>query len=159
LRHRAAAARRAERNADPRGAGRLDRGSRLPRPPRVHDRRGSRRPLARAAHILGRSGPVCALALGGDSVTDVGATGALEGSPFASPSTAAPLTRRLMSSWHVAAVGAVLALASFLDFFRLDRNGYANTYYSAAVRSMLRSWHNFFFVSFDPGGLVSVDKP
>jgi 4-amino-4-deoxy-L-arabinose transferase-like glycosyltransferase len=24
---------------------------------------------------------------------------------------------------------------------------------------MLKSWHNFFFVSFDPGGLVSVDKP
>src|SRR5690242_21057907 len=24
---------------------------------------------------------------------------------------------------------------------------------------MLESWHNFFFVSFDPGGLVSVDKP
>jgi 4-amino-4-deoxy-L-arabinose transferase-like glycosyltransferase len=24
---------------------------------------------------------------------------------------------------------------------------------------MLQSWHNFFFVSFDPGGLVSVDKP
>ena len=24
---------------------------------------------------------------------------------------------------------------------------------------MLLSWHNFFFASFDPGGLVSVDKP
>ena len=24
---------------------------------------------------------------------------------------------------------------------------------------MVSSWHNFFFVSFDPGGLVSVDKP
>ena len=24
---------------------------------------------------------------------------------------------------------------------------------------MLRSLHNFFFVSFDPGGLVTVDKP
>ena len=24
---------------------------------------------------------------------------------------------------------------------------------------MLRSWHNFVFVSFDPGGLVTVDKP
>ena len=24
---------------------------------------------------------------------------------------------------------------------------------------MLRSWHNFFFVSFDPGGLMTVDKP
>ena len=54
---------------------------------------------------------------------------------------------------------AILAVAAFLDFFRLEQNGYANTYYAAAVRSMLKSWHNFFFVSFDPGGLVSVDKP
>ncbi len=38
-------------------------------------------------------------------------------------------------------------------------NGYANTFYSAAVRSMLDSFHNFFFVSFDPGGMVTVDKP
>ena len=33
------------------------------------------------------------------------------------------------------------------------------TYYAAVVKSMLSSWHNFFFVSFDPGGFVSVDKP
>src|SRR5258708_20368679 len=24
---------------------------------------------------------------------------------------------------------------------------------------MLDSWHNFFFVSFDPGGFVTIDKP
>jgi 4-amino-4-deoxy-L-arabinose transferase-like glycosyltransferase len=69
------------------------------------------------------------------------------------------LARRFASHWHRAALGAVLALASALDFLRLDRNGWANDYYSAAVRSMLRSWHNFLFASFDPGGLVSVDKP
>src|SRR5207249_505228 len=37
--------------------------------------------------------------------------------------------------------------------------GYANQYYAAAIKSMLQSWHNFFFVSFDPGGFVTVDKP
>jgi 4-amino-4-deoxy-L-arabinose transferase-like glycosyltransferase len=46
-----------------------------------------------------------------------------------------------------------------LEFFRLDQNGWANAYYSAAVRSMLGSLHNFFFVSSDPGGLITVDKP
>jgi len=56
-------------------------------------------------------------------------------------------------------LGAILALAAYLDFWNLGRNGYANTYYAAAVRSMLASWHNFFFASFDAGGLVSVDKP
>jgi 4-amino-4-deoxy-L-arabinose transferase-like glycosyltransferase len=27
------------------------------------------------------------------------------------------------------------------------------------MKSMLMSWHNFLFVSFDPGGLVTIDKP
>ena len=75
------------------------------------------------------------------------------------PTRAVAGARRLSASWHLVALTGVLALAAFLDFFRLSRNGYANTYYAGAVRSMLRSWHNFFFVSFDPGGLVSVDKP
>jgi 4-amino-4-deoxy-L-arabinose transferase-like glycosyltransferase len=71
----------------------------------------------------------------------------------------AELSRRLSAYWHLGALGCVLALAAFLDFFRLGQNGYANTYYAGAVRSMLHSRRNFFFVSFDPGGLVSVDKP
>lgn len=57
------------------------------------------------------------------------------------------------------ALAAILALSAVLDTHRLAQNGYANTFYSASVRSMLKSWHNFFFVSFDPGGLVSIDKP
>ena len=68
-------------------------------------------------------------------------------------------TRRIRLLWHHAALGGILALASALDFVKLGQNGYANTYYAAAVRSMLHSWRNFFFVSFDQGGLVSVDKP
>jgi len=69
------------------------------------------------------------------------------------------LAGRLSAHWHLGALGCVLGLAAFLDFFRLGQNGYANTYYAGAVRSMLASWRNFVFVSFDPGGLVSVDKP
>ncbi|WVE39013.1 glycosyltransferase family 39 protein, partial [Priestia megaterium] len=36
---------------------------------------------------------------------------------------------------------------------------YANAYYTAAVKSMLQSFHNFFYASFDPGGYVTIDKP
>lgn len=36
---------------------------------------------------------------------------------------------------------------------------YANAYYTAAVTSMLQSWHNFFFASLDPAGFITVDKP
>jgi 4-amino-4-deoxy-L-arabinose transferase-like glycosyltransferase len=59
---------------------------------------------------------------------------------------------------HLALAG-VLGLSVFLNTHRLAQNGYANTFYSAGVKSMLASWHNFFFVSFDPGGLVTIDKP
>jgi 4-amino-4-deoxy-L-arabinose transferase-like glycosyltransferase len=67
--------------------------------------------------------------------------------------------RRVRLAWHHVALAGVLALAAALNLVNLGQNGYANTYYAGAVRSMLHSWSNFFFVSFDPGGLVSVDKP
>jgi 4-amino-4-deoxy-L-arabinose transferase-like glycosyltransferase len=57
------------------------------------------------------------------------------------------------------AVLPVLGLSAVLEVNRLSRNGWANNYYSAAVKSMLRSWHNFVFASFDPGGLMMIDKP
>jgi len=56
-------------------------------------------------------------------------------------------------------LAGILALAAVLNTHRLSQNGYANTFYSAGVHSMLKSWHNFFFVSFDAGGLVTIDKP
>ncbi len=61
--------------------------------------------------------------------------------------------------WSRVALGAILLLSIFMDFFLLGQNGYGNFYYAAGVRSMLDSWHNFFFISFDPGGFVSIDKP
>jgi 4-amino-4-deoxy-L-arabinose transferase-like glycosyltransferase len=57
------------------------------------------------------------------------------------------------------ALAAILVLSAVLNTHRLAQNGYANVFYSAGVRSMLGSLHNFFFVSFDPGGLSAVDKP
>jgi len=58
-----------------------------------------------------------------------------------------------------AGLPVVIALSAVLSMHRLSQNGYANIFYSAGVKSMLRSAHNFLFVSFDPGGLVTVDKP
>jgi 4-amino-4-deoxy-L-arabinose transferase-like glycosyltransferase len=60
---------------------------------------------------------------------------------------------------HHLALAGVLALSAVVNVHRLSQNGYGNIFYSAGVKSMLRSWHNFFFVSFDPGGLIMVDKP
>jgi len=58
-----------------------------------------------------------------------------------------------------AALALVLALAGVLDLHALARSGYANIFYSAAVRSELLSVHNLLFLSSDPSGLISVDKP
>ena len=52
-----------------------------------------------------------------------------------------------------------LFLTLFLSYYNFGNDGYGNAYYTAAIKSMSLSWHNFFFVSFDPGGFVSVDKP
>jgi 4-amino-4-deoxy-L-arabinose transferase-like glycosyltransferase len=53
----------------------------------------------------------------------------------------------------------VLALAGVLNLWGLSINGWANTYYAAAVRSMSSSWHDFLFASMDRSGLMTVDKP
>ncbi|HST56776.1 MAG TPA: glycosyltransferase family 39 protein, partial [Solirubrobacteraceae bacterium] len=53
----------------------------------------------------------------------------------------------------------LLVLAGVLNLWALSRNGWANDYYSAAVRSMSSSWHNFLFASADPSGVMTVDKP
>jgi 4-amino-4-deoxy-L-arabinose transferase-like glycosyltransferase len=58
-----------------------------------------------------------------------------------------------------AELAALIALASVLNLWALSRNGWANEYYSAAVRSMSTSWHNFLFASLDPSGVMTVDKP
>lgn len=54
---------------------------------------------------------------------------------------------------------AIIALGAFLRFYHLGTYTIGNTYYAATVKSMLISWHNFFFASFEPGGSVTVDKP
>jgi 4-amino-4-deoxy-L-arabinose transferase-like glycosyltransferase len=56
-------------------------------------------------------------------------------------------------------VAGLLLLSLCFNVYRLDTEGYGNTYYAAAVKSMAQSWHNFFFAAFDPGGFISVDKP
>jgi 4-amino-4-deoxy-L-arabinose transferase-like glycosyltransferase len=61
--------------------------------------------------------------------------------------------------WIAGLLAAVLLLGAFLRFYELGASSDGNGYYAAAVKSMLLSWKNFFFVAFEPGGSVSVDKP
>jgi 4-amino-4-deoxy-L-arabinose transferase-like glycosyltransferase len=53
----------------------------------------------------------------------------------------------------------VLILTLFLSYYNFGNENFGNMYYTAAIKSMMSSFHNFFYVSFDPAGFVSVDKP
>ena len=54
---------------------------------------------------------------------------------------------------------ALVGVTAFLNLWDLSRNSWANTYYSATVRSMSSSWHDFLYASFDRSGVMTVDKP
>ncbi len=70
-----------------------------------------------------------------------------------------PREQESLSLWSRISLGAVLLLSIFMNFFQLGQGSYGNLYYAAGIRSMTDSLHNFFFVSFDPGGFVTIDKP
>jgi 4-amino-4-deoxy-L-arabinose transferase-like glycosyltransferase len=80
-------------------------------------------------------------------------------------SVAAPLPRArrealpLIRSLPRPELGLLVVLAGVLNLWALGQNGWANDYYSAAVRSMASSWHAFLYGSFDAAGLMTVDKP
>src|SRR5438309_2174151 len=61
--------------------------------------------------------------------------------------------------WRRLALAVVMLVSIFMNFYQLGQNGFGNLYYASAIRSMLDNWRNFFFVAFDPGGFVSLDKP
>jgi len=52
-----------------------------------------------------------------------------------------------------------ISATALLNLWNLGINGWANTYYSATVRSMSTNWHDFLYVSLDKTGLMTLDKP
>jgi 4-amino-4-deoxy-L-arabinose transferase-like glycosyltransferase len=61
-------------------------------------------------------------------------------------------------AWHRMTLVGITLISVFMNFYQLGKNGYGS-YYPAAIRSMMDSWHTFFFAAYDPGGFVSIDKP
>lgn len=74
-------------------------------------------------------------------------------------------TRRLVLGrsedprWVRPALLGLLAVAFALYAWKLSANGYANSYYAAAVKSEADDWKAFFFGSLDAGSYITVDKP
>lgn len=67
--------------------------------------------------------------------------------------------RRIRSKQFDWILIGIAVLAAFLNIYNIWKDKYANAYYTSAVASMMQSFHNFFFASFDPAGFVTVDKP
>src|SRR6266849_3108032 len=93
-------------------------------------------------------------------------------SATSSTASAAPVAADVGNTWRLRArtralavraprpeLIGLLALAAVLNLWALGQNGWASTYYSAAVRSMSTSWHDFLFASLDKSGVMTVDKP
>ena len=61
--------------------------------------------------------------------------------------------------WEWVALAAVLVLAGVAYGWDLDRNGWANAYYSAAAQAGATSWRAMFFGSLEARNAVATDKP
>ncbi|KJK45605.1 membrane protein [Lentzea aerocolonigenes] len=74
---------------------------------------------------------------------------------------AAPVSQRIsrpsrLPAW---ALIAICVVAGALYVWAIGAGQVGNSYYSAAAKSMSTSFTNFLFGSFDPAGVVTVDKP
>src|SRR6201991_223018 len=70
------------------------------------------------------------------------------------PTVASPPAQR----WVRPALLGLLALTAVLYIWGLGKNGWANSFYSAAVQAGSASWKAFFFGSSDAANSITVDK-
>ncbi|EWM12854.1 glycosyltransferase family 39 protein [Kutzneria sp. 744] len=85
-------------------------------------------------------------------------TAAQASAPPAGPATPEE-SPGLRPRWRSYALGAILVGATVLYGWDIWGSGWGNEFYSAAVKSMSQGLTNFVFGSFDPAGVVTVDKP
>jgi 4-amino-4-deoxy-L-arabinose transferase-like glycosyltransferase len=67
--------------------------------------------------------------------------------------------KKLKLTKETISISLILILSAILNFANIGIEGYGNSYYAAGVKSMTMNLKNFFFVSFDPGSFVTIDKP
>jgi 4-amino-4-deoxy-L-arabinose transferase-like glycosyltransferase len=83
----------------------------------------------------------------------------------AAPEPPAGVGRRLVRGrptdpvWVRPSLIALLVGTGLLYLWALDRSGWANSFYSAAVQAGTSSWKAFLFGSFDSSNFITVDKP
>ncbi|MGW5376250.1 glycosyltransferase family 39 protein [Nocardia sp. NPDC003999] len=78
--------------------------------------------------------------------------------PTAQPVAAEPRPRT-RRNWEFPALAALLLGTAVAYLCNLSANGWANSFYSAAVQAGSVSWKAFFFGSSDAANSITVDKP
>ncbi|MGU3432348.1 glycosyltransferase family 39 protein [Actinomycetes bacterium M1A6_2h] len=73
--------------------------------------------------------------------------------------SATPVHPSGRSRWETIAVTALLVGTAIAYTINLSSNGWANSFYSAAVQAGSTSWKAFFFGSSDAANSITVDKP
>ena len=61
--------------------------------------------------------------------------------------------------WGKPALFCLLVVTAVLYLWGLGSQGWANSFYAAAVQAGTKSWKAFFFGSFDASSFITVDKP
>jgi 4-amino-4-deoxy-L-arabinose transferase-like glycosyltransferase len=62
-------------------------------------------------------------------------------------------------AWARPALAGLLLATALLYMVGLDRNGWGNEFYAAAVQAGTKSWKAFLFGSLDSSNFITVDKP
>jgi 4-amino-4-deoxy-L-arabinose transferase-like glycosyltransferase len=62
-------------------------------------------------------------------------------------------------AWARPALAALLLATALLYLVGLDRNGWGNEFYAAAVQAGTKSWKAFLFGSLDSSNFITTDKP
>jgi 4-amino-4-deoxy-L-arabinose transferase-like glycosyltransferase len=62
-------------------------------------------------------------------------------------------------AWARPALAGLLLATALLYLIGLDRNGWGNEFYAAAVQAGTKSWKAFLFGSLDSSNFITVDKP
>ena len=99
-----------------------------------------------------------------DTTHDLASGRELAGRSRAGRSPGGPRLRRLVRgpagqpAWARPLLLALLGGTACLYLIGLDRSGWANDFYSAAVQAGSTSWKAFFFGSFDASSFITVDK-
>ncbi|MFC3963356.1 glycosyltransferase family 39 protein [Nocardia jiangsuensis] len=78
---------------------------------------------------------------------------------LAPPAAEAPPAPSRRFRWERTALGALLLGTLVAYLINLSANGWANSFYSAAVQAGSESWTAFFFGSSDAANSITVDKP